>query len=71
MTSPSYSPLTLTEADLDFLVGEAAPGASNKERLKQMVREDEDFRRGIVGDEVVFQRVMRDEEVFVKISPAL
>ena len=71
MTSPSYSPLTLTETDLDFLVGEAAPGASNKERLKQMVREDKDFRRGIVGDEVVFQRVMRDEEVLVKISPAL
>ena len=28
-----------TEADLDFVVGEAAPDAPNRERLKELVRE--------------------------------
>ena len=63
--------LELTDADLEFVVGEAAPAEPNKERLKQLVREDESFQEALVGDERVFQRVMSDEEVFVKISPAL
>ena len=60
-----------TEADLEFVVSEAAPGARNKQRLKQLVLNDEDFRKALVGDDKVFQRLMADEEVFVNISPAL
>jgi hypothetical protein len=34
----------LTGRDLDFLVKIAAPGVKNKHKLKQIIREDEDFR---------------------------
>ena len=61
----------LTEADLDFVVAEAAPDTADKDRLKHLLREDDEFRRALVGDERVFQRVMDDEGIFVKVSPAL
>ena len=60
-----------SEADLEFVVGEAAPDAADKERLKALLREDKDFRTAMVGDERVFQRVMNDEGVAVRVSPAL
>ncbi len=63
--------LEFTEEDLDFVVGEAAPAARNKPELKRLLREDEHFRTALVGDERVFQRVMADEEAFLKLSPAL
>ncbi|MBM3959112.1 MAG: hypothetical protein FJ314_04975, partial [SAR202 cluster bacterium] len=61
----------LTDADLDFVVASAAPDAVNKEQLKALIREDESFRQGMVGDDRVFQRVMADDEIFLKVSPAL
>ena len=61
----------LSEADLDFVVREAVPDAADAERLKRLIREDEAFRRALVGDERVFARVMADEEIFLRISPAL
>jgi hypothetical protein len=61
----------LTAADLDFLVATAAPEVRDKARLKQLIEEDEDFRKGFIGSEMTFQRVMADEQVFLKISPRL
>ena len=61
----------ITAADLDFIVNEAAPEAQNKERLKELLLEDKDFRKALVGDEKVFQRVTTDDEIFLKISPTL
>ena len=69
MVIPSVAGLSFTQADLDFVVAEAAPGAADKERLKQLVQEDVEFRQALVGDDKVFQRVMNDDEIFVKISP--
>ena len=60
-----------TEVDLDFLIDEAVPQASNKVRLRQMILEEPAFRQAIVGDERVFQRVISDAEVMVKLSPPL
>jgi len=60
-----------TEVDLDFLIEEAVPQSSNKVRLRQMILEEREFRQAIVGDERVFQRVINDSEVMVKLSPAL
>ena len=71
MLEPAAGTFSFTETDLDFVVGEAAPGTVDRERLKRYVREDKRFRDSMVGDERVFQRVMNDEEAFVKISPAL
>ena len=71
MVEPTIGPTSLTETDLEFVVGEAASEVVDKERLKQLISEDEDFRKAMVGDEQVFRRVVNDEEVFLKISPSL
>lgn len=57
--------------DLDFIVEEAAPEFKDKERLKRLVLEDEDFRKALIGDERLFRRVTADDEVFLRISPGL
>ncbi len=71
MLDHRFQSVGLSESDLDFVVREAAPDATDAERLKGLIREDEAFRRALVGDERVFARVMTDEEIFLRISPAL
>jgi len=71
MLNTSSGNTNFTEVDLDFLIEEAAPQASNKVRLRQMILEEQEFRQAIVGDERVFQRVISDAEVMVKLSAAL
>ena len=71
MLGHNFGANSFTEADLDFVVGEVAPTASNKESLKLLMREDDGFRKALVGDEKVFQRVINDEEIFLKVSPSL
>lgn len=61
----------LTDADLDFLVATAAPEVKDRVKLRLLIEKDEDFRSGFIGEEKTFQRVMADEEVFLKISPRL
>lgn len=63
--------LELRESDLDFVVNTAAPDFKDKKKLKELIREDPAFRRGLVGNERVFNKVMTEEEVEVKISPQL
>ena len=60
-----------SEADVDFVVDAAAPEAGKREKLKAAFREDEAFRTALIADDRVFQRVMADDEAFVRISPAL
>ncbi len=62
---------SFTDADLEFVVEETVPGAQNKQQLRQLVLKDGDFRKAMVGDDRVFQRVMSDDKIFVKISPPL
>jgi hypothetical protein len=61
----------LPEGDLDFLVETVSPEVTDKLRLKMVIREDGDFRNRFVGDDRVFRKVMNDDEIFLKISPAL
>jgi hypothetical protein len=63
--------LRQSDTDLDFLVGTASPETRDRYRLKQILREDDDFRNSFIGDEKVFRRVMDDEEILLKISPTL
>jgi hypothetical protein len=63
--------LRLTDTDLDFLVDAAASEVQDKDQLKQIIREDEDFRRTFIGDEKVIGKVMADDDILLKISPAL
>lgn len=61
----------LSDADLEFIVGSAAPDAQNRDRLKELIREDADFREAMLADDRLFERVASDDEIFLKISPAL
>ena len=63
--------LKLSDTDLDFLVETASPEVRDKSRLKQIIREDDDFRNTFIGDEKIFRRVMDDDEILLKISPTL
>ena len=63
--------LRLTDRDLEFLVETVSPEVADKTRLKQIINDDEDFRGSFLTDEKVFKRVMDDDEVFLRISPAL
>ena len=71
MTDLKLQRSRLSERDLDFVVEEAAPEFRDKTKLKRLIREDEDFRDGLIGDEKVFRKVMADEEIVLRISPAL
>ena len=71
MVSPKGKWPYFSEKDLDFIVENAAPGSSDTERLKQLVVEDVEFRDALVGDQALFDRVIDDEEIFLRVSPAL
>ncbi|MBF8299035.1 MAG: hypothetical protein HW397_84 [Dehalococcoidia bacterium] len=60
-----------TDYDLNFIVDTAAPGAADREGLKSLLRDDEAFRKAMVGDARVFKKVMSDEETLIRISPGL
>ncbi len=60
-----------TDKDLEFLIEAGSPGVSDRMRLKQIFREDEDFRDALIGDDKIFRRLMHDEEILLKISPVL
>jgi hypothetical protein len=67
----SIKGMRLNSKDIDFLIETVAPDVSDKERLKYIISEDEDFRDEFIGDEKVFKRIMEDDEIFVRISPTL
>ena len=61
----------LSDADLDFVIGLAAPNARDPDRLKLLARQDEELRKALVSDDAVFEQVMADDEAFVRITPSL
>ena len=71
MSLPNSKTLRLSDRDLDFLVKTGAPEVRNKARLKEIIREDEDFRNTLIGDEKVCRQVMGDKEILLRISPTL
>ena len=71
MTLPNLRGVYLSDRDLDFLIETTSTEVADKRRLKEIIREDEDFRNSFTGDRRVFRRVMDDDEIFLKISPAL
>lgn len=71
MMDPKLQRPRLADGDLDFVVEAAAPDFKDKAQLKRLILEDDSFRKGLVGDERVFAKLMADENVFLKITPAL
>jgi len=71
MAQQKLSIVRLSERDLDFLAETAYTDMVDKVRLKQVLREDEEFRNSFIADEKIFRRLMDEEEIFLKISPVL
>jgi hypothetical protein len=71
MVPQNLKSIRLSDKDLDFLVETVSPEITDKYRLKRIIREDEDFRSTFISDEKIFNRVMDDEEILLKISPTL
>lgn len=63
--------LQFTDSDLDFIIRTAMPDYMDKEKIRALIREDNGFKRTLVEDDQVFRRVIGDEAIFLKISPAL
>ncbi|MDP6178895.1 MAG: hypothetical protein QGG48_03300 [Desulfatiglandales bacterium] len=61
----------MSDRDLDFLVETVSPEVADKLRLKQIIRDDEDFINSFIENEKIFRRIMDDDEILLKISPAL
>ena len=61
----------LSDGDMDFLVETVSPRIRDKLRLKQILRDDDDFAGAFISDERLFRRVMDDDEVLLRISPTL
>lgn len=61
----------LHEKDLDFIVNIVAPEFKNKNQLKKLIIEDIEFRKGLVGSERMFEKIISDPEILVKVSPQL
>ena len=53
------------------MVKTISPEVRDRSSWKEIIEEDEDFRKSSLGDEKVFRRVMDDGEMSLKISPAL
>ena len=66
-----WESVRFTDADLEFLVETAAPDASDKARLRNLIEVDEDLRDAFIEDENTSQKIMTDLEVFLRNSPRL
>ena len=71
METAPVRPFELTDRDIEFIVRHAAPDFPDKDRLKRLLLEDPLFRKGLVGADALFEAVMRDETVFVRVSSPL
>ena len=65
------TPSALSHNDLLFMVETLIPGRGDKERLVELVKDDEGFVETMLRDKELFDRVMEDEEILVRISPKL
>ncbi len=59
------------ERDLDFVVETVAPNAKYKKEIKKAICEDEGFRTSIINSDKLFERIVGNKQIIVKISPGL
>ncbi len=57
--------------DLLFMVETLIPGSQPRERLTDLVQDDEQFIEAMLDDDRLFQRLMSEEEILLKVSPWL
>jgi len=63
--------LSFPDLDILFIVETLLPQRSDKERLVEIIRDDEDFIEAMLGDGRLFDRVMREESILLQITPKL
>ena len=71
MFESNYNLHILTDSDLDFLVDTVSPQVSDKAGLKQIIREDMDFRNNYLANGRVFRRLINEDDVLLKISATM
>ncbi len=64
-------PLRLPEQDILFMVRTLMPHRTDHARVVEAIRDDRTYLEAMLGDDRLFQEVMGDEEILVKISPRL
>ncbi len=69
-SNKNYRPM-LQDQDLDFIIQAVTPESGNKNQLKQLINEDRSFRKGLLSDQKLFQRVTSDSSMILGISPSL
>ncbi len=60
-----------TDADILFLLHTVLPERQDHQSVVPLVRDDPDFVEALTGDERVFQRLIGDEEMVLRVSPQL
>ena len=61
----------LKRRDLLFMIETLMPGRDDRERLADLVQEDEGFIEAMLDDDRLFQRLMAEEEILLLVSPWL
>ncbi|MGC8787998.1 MAG: hypothetical protein ACP5Q1_11295 [Anaerolineae bacterium] len=64
--SPGYP-----RRDILYLVETLLPQRSDKEHLVEVIKDDHDFIEAMLGDERLFDRMMRDETILLQVTPKL
>ncbi len=71
MPNPNSQWPNFSESDLDFVVRNIAPDAADSSALKRLIAEDTQFRSAAIGDPILLDLLLNDDEIFIHISPAL
>ncbi len=61
----------LSEADLDFIINSGMEGVPQREELRRLLAEDEAFRGSVLGNGVLFDRMMASDEALALVSSRL
>ncbi len=61
----------LPEKDLNFVVRTATPESRNKDQLKQLINEDQDFRESLLSNQELFRQITSNYPWSLGISPLL
>lgn len=61
----------LEDRDLDYVVETIAPDPAHHSRLKRCINEDETLRQGMLGSQRVFDRIMGEEALEMRVSSRL
>ena len=61
----------LTEGDLDFIVRATSSRRTDYDRIREIVRDKPDILEILLEDERLYQRIVEDDHILLKISPRL